>query len=153
MTVWQLIDDGVPKLTNPTRSCSRIARASRRRTLEKSSTHRSDCLPSDRLLGAACRGHNTRYETALVGDSGILLKLSLVCLRRRSSNCVVMESNPCANVTKPKASTKLCAGSPMKATALLAAQCLGLAGPVCIRPFRLTTGARKGQIKALMGTG
>ena len=109
-------------------------------------------LHRDRLLGADCRGH--KHKT-VKPRSPATVRNYLIELSRLFALAVkelrVMEANPCASVTKPKASTEVVRWlSDDERTALLAA-CKASDSPD-LYPFvlfALTTGARKGEIAAL----
>lgn len=104
MTLAHLIDEGVPRLTNPTTAifaCWRNALGDARLdkvTSDQIAKHR------DRLLGADCRGHQHKTSKprrpATMGN--YLIELSrLFALAVKELR--VMDHNPCARATKPRA--------------------------------------------------
>jgi integrase len=106
----------------------------------------------DRLLGADCRGHNYKSTKP---RSPATVRNYLIELSRLFALAVkelrVIDANPCARVTKPKASTEVVRWlTDDERTALLAA-CKGSDSPDLypFMLFALTTGARKGEIAAL----
>jgi integrase len=152
MTLADLIDDALPRLTHPAGVIFAYWREALgdirldRITPELVAQHR------DRLLGADCRGYNhktvKRRSSATVRN--YLIELSrLFALAVKELR--VMDANPCASVTKPKASAEVVRYlSDDERTALLDA-CKTSASPD-LYPFvlfALTTGARKGEIAAL----
>ena len=152
MTLGQLLDEALPRLTHPTAAVFAYWREHlgdmrlSRITPELIAVHR------DRLLGAKCRGHNHRSSkprsTATVRN--YLIELSrLFALAVKELR--VLDANPCASVTRPKTANEIVRWlSDDERTALLAA-CKASDSPdlYAFVLFALTTGARKGEIAAL----
>ena len=142
----------LPRLTNPTTAAFaywgehlgdvRLDKI----TPEQLATHR------DRLLGAACSGckHRTSKPRSTATVRNYLIELSrLFTLAVKELR--VIDSNPCAGVTKPKASNDVVRYlSDDERTALLAA-CKASDSPdlYAFVLFALTTGASTGEITAL----
>jgi integrase len=152
MTLGHLIDDAVPRLTNPTTVAFAYWREQLGDVRLDRITSEQIALHRDRLLAANCRGHNhkTVKPRAPATVRNYLIELSrLFALAVRELR--VMETNPCERVTKPKASTEVVRWlSDDERVALLAA-CKVSDSPD-LYPFvlfALTTGARKGEITAL----
>jgi integrase len=152
MTLGHLLDEALPRLTNPTIAVFEYWRAELGEVQLAKISPELIALHRDRLLGAACRGH--RHKTAKP-RSPATVRNYLIELGRLFALAVkelrVMETNPCANVTKPKASGQVVRWlSDDERSALLAA-CKTSDSPD-LYPFvlfALTTGARKGEIAAL----
>src|SRR5439155_18206176 len=108
MTINHLIDEGVPRLQNPTTAIFAYWREHLgdmrldRITPEMIADHR------DRLMGADCRGH--KHKTVKPRSSATVRNY-LIELSRLFALAVkelrVMDGNPCAKVTKPKASREV----------------------------------------------
>lgn len=152
MTLATLIDEGMPRLRNPTERIFAYWRGALgtlrldKITPELIATHR------DRLLGEACRGHGQRTSKA---RSPATVRNYLIELSRLFALAVkelrVMEANPCRNVTKPAASRPVVRFLSDDERARLLAACKASVSPD-LYPFvlfALTTGARKGEIAAL----
>jgi integrase len=152
MTLGHLIDEALPRLTNPTAAVFAYWREHLGDVRLDKITPELIALHRDRLLGADCRGHN--HKTAKPRSSATVRNY-LIELSRLFALAVkemrVMDTNPCTRVTKPKASTEVVRWlSDDERTALLAA-CKAADSPD-LYPFvlfALTTGARKGEIERL----
>jgi len=155
MTLANLIDEGLPRLTNPTAGIFGYWRGALGDSRLDKITPELIAVHRDRLLGAECRGH--RHKTAKP-RSAATVRNYLIELSRLFALAVrelrVMEHNPCARVTKPPASQEVVRFlSDDERTALLAA-CKVSDSPD-LYPFvlfALTTGARKGEIAGLEWT-
>jgi integrase len=155
MTLGQLIDEALPRLTNPTTAIFEHWRAQLGDVKLDKITAEQIAKQRDRLLGADCRGHN--HKTVKPRSSATvrnyLIELSrLFALAVRELR--VMERNPCTSVGKPKASQEVVRFlSDDERTALLDA-CKASESPdlYAFVLFALTTGARKGEIAALEWT-
>jgi integrase len=151
-TLGQLIDDALPRLTNPTAVAFSYWREQFGDLRLDRITPELIALHRDRLLGAHCRGHNHK---TVKPRSPATVRNYLIELSRLFALAVkelrLMETNPCTRVNKPKASTEVVRWlSDEERTALLAA-CKASESPD-LYPFvlfALTTGARKGEISAL----
>ena len=155
MTFAHLLDDALPRLTNPTVAIF----AYWREALGDVPLDKIESAPDliahhrDRLLGADCRGHG--HKTAKP-RSEATVRNYLIELSRLFTLAVkelrVMELNPCTAVTKPSPSKEVVRWlSDDERTALLAA-CKESDSPD-LYPFVLfclTTGCRKGEAAALL---
>lgn len=108
MTLAQLIDEALPRLTNPTAAAFAYWREYLGDVHLDKITPEQIALHRDRLLGADCRGH--RHKTSKPRSSATVRNY-LIELGRLFALAVkemrVMETNPCTSVTKPKASTEV----------------------------------------------
>lgn len=152
MTLEQLIDVAVPRLANPTSAVFAYWREHLGDSRLDKITPEQIALHRDRLLGAACRGHNharTKPRSAATVRNYLIELSRLFTLAVKELR--LMESNPCASVTRPRASTEVVRWlSDDERTALLAA--CKASDSTDLYPFvlfALTTGARKGEIAAL----
>jgi integrase len=152
MTLGQLIDDALPRLTNPTTAVFAYWREQLGDVRLERITPELIALHRDRLLGANCRGHNhkTTKPRSPATVRNYLIELSRL-FATAAKEMRVMDGNPCASVKKPKASNEVVRWlTDDEQTALLAA-CKASESPD-LYPFvlfALTTGARKGEIAAL----
>ena len=152
MTLAHLIDEGLPRLTNPTTAIFAYWRDALGDVRLDKVTSDQIAKHRDRLLGAECRGHKhktTKPRTSATVrnyliELGRLFALAVKELR-------VMDHNPCARVTKPKASQEVVRFlTDDERTALLrACKASDSADLYAFVLFALTTGARKGEIAAL----
>jgi integrase len=152
MTLAHLIDDGLPRLTNPTAAVFAYWREQLGDVRLERFTPELIALHRDRLLGADCRGYNHK---TVKPRSPATVRNYLIELSRLFAMAVkemrVMDANPCASVRKPKGSTEVVRWlSDDERTALLAA-CKASDSPdlYAFVLFALTTGARKGEIERL----
>jgi len=152
MTLAQLLDDALPRLTNPTASAFAYWREHlgdlrlEKITPELIASHRN------LLLGADCRGHNHKTSKP---RSSATVRNYLIELGRLFALAVkemrVMEANPCTRVTKPKASNEVVRfllDNERKAL-LDACKASEQADLYAFVLFALTTGARKGEVAGL----
>ena len=152
MTLADRIDEGMPRLTNPTTAIFAYWRGEFGDARLDKITPELVAVHRDRLLGAECRGH--KHKTAKPRSSATvrnyLIELSrLFALAVRELR--VMDHNPCARVTKPKASQEVVRFLSDEERAALLAACKASDSPD-LYPFvlfALTTGARKGEIAGL----
>jgi integrase len=152
MTLGLLLDEALPRLTNPSVAAFAYWREHmgdlrlEKITPELIASHR------DLLLGADCRGHNHKTSKPrssatvrnYIIELGRLFALAVKELR-------VMEANPVTRVTKPKGSAEVVRFlSDEERTALLA-MCKTSDQPdlYAFVLFALTTGARKGEVSNL----
>ncbi len=152
MTLGDLLDEALPRLTRPTTAVFAYWRAELGDIQLTKITPELIALHRDRLLGAACRGHRHKRTKP---RSPATVRNYLIELGRLFALAVkelrVMEMNPCANVTKPKASAQVVRWLSDDERAALLAACKASESPD-LYPFvlfALTTGARKGEIAAL----
>ena len=152
MTLGYLLDEALPRMTNPIAAAFAYWREQLGDVRLDKITPELVALHRDRLLGAPCRGHNHKTarprSTATVRN--YLIELSrLFALAVKELR--VMDSNPCARVTRPAPSTEVVRWlSDDERVALLDA-CKASDSPD-LYPFvlfALTTGARKGEVAAL----
>jgi integrase len=154
MTVGHLIDEALPRLTNPTDA----AFAYWREHLGDVRLDKIQAAPElialhrDRLLGGDCHGyrHKTTKPRTSATVRNYLIELSrLFTLAVKELR--VMHDNPCARVTKPRASNEVVRYLSDDERAALLAACKTSESkdlyPFVL--FALTTGARKGEIAAL----
>jgi integrase len=152
MSFGQLLDEALPRLTNPTAGVFAYWREQLGNMPLERITPELIALYRDRLLGASCRGYNHK---SVKPRSPATVRNYLIELSRLFALAVkelrVMEANPCLRVKKPKASTQVVRWlSDDERSALLAA-CKASDSPD-LYPFvlfALTTGARKGEVAAL----
>ena len=152
MTLNHLIDEGVPRLQNPTSAIFAYWREHLGDVRLDKITPELIAQHRDLLLGVECRGH--KHKTARPRSSATVRNY-LIEISRLFTLAVkelrIMESNPCAKVTKPKASTEVVRYlSDDERTALLDA-CKASDSPD-LYPFVLfclTTGCRKGEAEGL----
>ena len=123
MTLGHLIDDALPRLTNPTTAIFAYWREELGDVRLDRITPEQIALHRDRLLGADCRGYNhkTSKPRSPATVRNYLIELSrLFALAVKEMR--VMDNNPCAAVTKPRASDEVVRWlSDDERTALLAA--------------------------------
>lgn len=152
MTLARLIDEALPRLTNPTAAAFAYWREQLGDVRIDKITPEIIALHRDRLLGAECRGHKhkTSKPRATATVRNYLIELGrLFALAVKEMR--VMEINPCTRVTKPRASTGVVRFlSDDERTALLEA-CKASESPdlYLFVLFCLTTGCRKGEAEAL----
>ena len=154
MTLAHLIDEGLPRLANPTTAIFAYwGEHLGEMKLDKiQAAPELIALHRDRLLGADCRGH--KHKTAKP-RSAATVKNYLIELSRLFALAVkelrVMDANPCASVKKPKVSNEVVRFlSDYERTALLKACRESESADLYLFVlFALTTGARKGEIAAL----
>jgi integrase len=152
MTVAELIDEGTPKLRNPTTAAFEYWREAIGTLRLIDVTPNVVAVHRDALLGAPCSGHNHRKRkprsTATVRN--YLIELSrLFALAVKEMR--VMDSNPVERVSKPAASRWRSRFLTDDEQAALLAACKA-SDSADLYPFvlfALTTGARKGEISAL----
>jgi integrase len=152
MTLSNLIDEALPRLTNPTAAVFAYWREHLGDVRLDKITPEQIALHRDRLLGEDCRGHGHKNSKP---RSSATVRNYLIELGRLFALAVkelrLMETNPCTRVTKPKASTEVVRFlSDDERTALLEA-CKASDSPdlYAFVLFALTTGARKGEIASL----
>jgi integrase len=152
MTLGHFLDEALPRLTNPTKAVFAYWRMELGDVQLTKITPELIALHRDRLLGAACRGYRHKRSKP---RSPATVRNYLIELGRLFALAVkelrVMDSNPCANVTKPKASAQVVRWLSDDERASLLAACKASESPD-LYPFvlfALTTGARKGEIAAL----
>jgi integrase len=155
MTFATLVDEGLPRLKNPTQfifACWREAFGDLRLdkiTPELIAAHR------DRLLGACCRGHGHRTSKP---RSGATVRNYLIELSRLFTLAVrelrVTESNPVQRIKKPPASRQIVRFLSDEERVALLAACKASESPdlYLFVLFAVTTGARKGEIASLEWT-
>jgi integrase len=152
MTLGQLLDEALPRLTNPTGAIFAYWRAHLGDVRLDKITPEQIALHRDRLLGADCRGHNHKTSKP---RSTATVRNYLIELSRLFSLAIkelrVMDGNPCKAVTKPAASNEVVRWLSDEERAALLAACKASESsdlyPFVL--FALTTGARKGEISAL----
>jgi integrase len=151
-TFGQLIDDALPRLTNPTAVAFAYWREHLGDLRLDRITPELIALHRDQLLGANCRGHSHK---TIKPRSPATVRNYLIELSRLFALAVkelrLLETNPCARVNKPKASTEVVRWlSDEERTEILAAcKASESADLYPFVLFALTTGARKGEISAL----
>lgn len=152
MTLGHLLDEALPRLVNPTTAIFAYWRGELGDVQLAKITPEQIAVHRDRLLGADCHGyrHKTIKPRTTATVRNYLIELSRL-FNLAVKELRVMESNPCARVTKPRTSTEIVRWlSDDERTALLAA-CKTSDSPD-LYPFvlfALTTGARKGEIERL----
>lgn len=102
MTLGHLIDEALPRLTNPTTVAFAYWREHLGDVRLDKITPELIALHRDRLLGAACRGHNHKTTKP---RSPATVRNYLIELSRLFALAVnemrVMDRNPCVRVTRP----------------------------------------------------
>jgi integrase len=152
MTLGHLLDEALPRMTNPTVAAFAYWREQLGAVRLDKITPELVALHRDRLRGAACRGHNhkTTKPRSSATVRNYLIELSrLFALAVRELR--VMDSNPCARVTRPAPSTEVVRWLTDDERVALLAACKASDSPdlYAFVLFGLTTGARKGEITAL----
>jgi integrase len=152
MTLNNLIDEALPRLTNPTAAVFAYWREHLGDVRLDKITPEQIALHRDRLLGQDCRGHGHKNSKPRASatvrnyliELGRLFALAVKELR-------LMETNPCTRVTKPKASTEVVRflSDDERAALLEACKASDSADLYPFVLFALTTGARKGEIAGL----
>jgi len=152
MTLAQLIDEAQPRLVNPSAAAFAYWRDHLGDVRLDKLTPEQIALHRDRLLGADCRGHNHKTSKP---RSSATVRNYLIELGRLFALAVkelrVMEVNPCARVTKPKASNEVVRFLSDEERVALLAACKesDQADLYAFALFALTTGARKGEVAGL----
>jgi integrase len=152
MTLAHLIDEGLPRLTNPTVAAFAYWREHLGDVRLERIEPEMIVLHRDRLLGADCRGHNhkrTKPRTPATVRNYLIELSRLFTLAVKELR--VMESNPCASVIKPEPSDEVVRFLSDDERAALLATCKASESPdlYLFVLFCLTTGCRKGEAAAL----
>jgi integrase len=152
MTLGNLIDEALPRLIKPTAVAFAYWREHLGDMRLDKITPELIALHRDRLLGAACRGHNhkTTKPRSSATVRNYLIELSrLFALAVKEMR--VMDRNPCSRVTKPAPSTEVVRwlSDDERAALLSACKASDSTDLYAFALFALTTGARKGEISAL----
>ena len=154
MTLAQLIDEALPRLLNPTMA----AFAYWREQLGDVRLSKLEAAPHlialhlDRLLGARCYGYG--HKTTKARKPATVRNYAIELSRLFSfaiTELRVMETNPCARVTKPRASTNVVRFLSDHECAALLQACKASDSPD-LYPFvmfSLTTGCRKNEAATL----
>jgi len=152
MTFGHLLDETLPRLTNPTVAAFAYWREQLGNLRLYKVTPELIALHRDCLLGAACRGYKHKRTKP---RSSATVRNYLIELSRLFTLAVkelrVLETNPCSNVTKPGASNEVVRYLSGDERAALLTACKASTSPD-LYPFvlfALTTGARKGEIATL----
>jgi hypothetical protein len=108
LTLGRLLDEALPRLTNPTAAAFAYWREHLGHVRLDKITPEAIALHRDRLLGADCHGHGhkTRKPRSPATVRNYLIELSrLFSLAVKEMR--VMDSNPCARVNKPSTDNKV----------------------------------------------
>lgn len=152
MTLTDLMDEALPRLTNPTPAIFGYWREHLGTVRIDKITPELIAVHRDRLLGASCRGfgHRTVRPRSAATVRNYLIELSrLFSLAVREMR--VLSGNPVASVTKPPASREVVRFLSDDEQARLLAACRESDSPdlYAFVLLALTSGARKGEIEAL----
>jgi len=152
MALSNLIDEALPRLSNPTMAVFTYWREQLGDVRLDKLTPEMIALHRDRLLGERCSGyrHKTSKPRAPATVRNYLIELGrLFALAVKELR--VMESNPCVRVKKPKASSGVVRflSDDERAALLAASKESDSPDLYAFVLFALTTGARKGEIASL----
>lgn len=152
MTLGHLLDEALPRLINPTAAVFAYWREQLGEMRLDRITPEQIAMHRDRLLGADCCGHNHK---SVKPRSSATVRNYLIELSRLFTLAVkelrVIDANPCARVTKPKASNEIVRYLSDDERGALLQACKESDSPD-LYPFVLfclTTGCRKGEASAL----
>jgi len=153
MTVAELIDEGMPQLRNPTAAAFAYWREHLGTLRLIDVTPNVIAVHRNRLLGAPCGGHNHKKRKPRGPDTvrNYLIELSRL-FTFAMKELRVMDSNPCANVSRPPASKGRVRYLSDDERVMLLAACKASDSrdlyPFVL--FALTTGCRKGEAASLL---